>query len=59
MTDNPERQPSEAQGREVAKAVIDLHEFQQARRDRRTKSFLREAKKYGAKLDREGRIHPG
>lgn len=57
MTDDLERRHPGAEGREVAKPAIDLQEFQQARRDRRVKSFLRDAREYGNKLDREGRIH--
>jgi len=57
MTDDPERQHPAAEGREIVKPVIDLHELQRARRDRRIKSFLSEAKEYGHKLDRERRIH--
>lgn len=59
MTDDQEQQHPEAEGRGAAKPVIDLQEFQQARRDRRVKSFLREAMEYGRKLDREARIRRG
>lgn len=38
---------------------IGLDEFQAARRDPRVKDFLREARAYGKRLDREGRIHRG
>ena len=57
MPDDQERQHPEAEGREVAKPEIDLQEFRQARRDRRVKSFLKEAREYGYTLDSEGRIH--
>lgn len=57
MTDDLERQHAGAEGTEAVKPAIDLQEFQQARRDRRVKSFLRDAREYGDKLDREGRIH--
>lgn len=58
MPDDLERQHLGAEGKEVAaKPAIDIREFQEARRDPRIKRFLKEAREYGYKLDREGRIH--
>jgi hypothetical protein len=34
---------------------VDLDEFEQARRDPRVHSFLKQAREYGARLEREGR----
>lgn len=57
MPDDPKRQHSGVEGKEVAvKTAIDIREFQEARRDPRIKSFLKRAREYGYKLDREGRI---
>jgi hypothetical protein len=38
-------------------AEIPLDEFQAARRDPKVKTFLKNAKEYGKRLEREGRIH--
>jgi hypothetical protein len=41
-----------------ASTVIEIREFQEARRDPGVRDFLVGAKAYGKKLKREGRIHP-
>lgn len=56
MSEEPDQQHSGAERKKIAKSAIDIQEFLEARRDPRVKSFLKEAREYGDRLGREGRI---